>query len=104
AFLRTIFVAILVLTLQFGYYISSGIKKRALCNLTIFGISSDLCGMGSHHLLVSVCPFLVHPVSLPYWCLHCNVDIRRHWQGNFAVLSGISNDLTYVEWVSQLTL
>ncbi|WMV37226.1 hypothetical protein MTR67_030611, partial [Solanum verrucosum] len=31
ASLRTMFVAILVLTLQFGYWISSGIKQRALC-------------------------------------------------------------------------
>ncbi|WMV08325.1 hypothetical protein MTR67_001710 [Solanum verrucosum] len=53
---------------------------------------------------LSVCPSLVHPVSVPFWCLHCNLDITRHWQGSYTILSGTSSDLFYVAWVSQLQL
>uniref|UniRef100_K4CCR9 Uncharacterized protein n=1 Tax=Solanum lycopersicum TaxID=4081 RepID=K4CCR9_SOLLC len=50
---RSMVVAILALTLHFGYWISLGIKKRMLCNRTLFSISSDLRVMGSHNLLCS---------------------------------------------------
>lgn len=47
---------------------------------------------------VSLYPFHLHLVSVPYWCLrfHCNVDIPSHWQGSYAVLSCISSNLSYV--------
>ncbi|WMV08554.1 hypothetical protein MTR67_001939 [Solanum verrucosum] len=82
AFLWTMFLAIFVLALRSGDWISPGIKKTGLCYLIMFGISSD----------ISVCPFLVHPVSLPFWCLclHCNLDITRHYQVSYAILFGIA--------------
>ncbi|WMV08249.1 hypothetical protein MTR67_001634 [Solanum verrucosum] len=69
----------------------------------------------------SVCPFLVHPVSLIFWSLHCNLDITRHCQGSYAILFGtalsispstgkgsyaisygISSDLPYMSWFRSL--
>ncbi|KAG5630220.1 hypothetical protein H5410_001937 [Solanum commersonii] len=43
--LWTMFLAILVLALQSGYWISPSSKKKVLCNLILFGISSDLSCM-----------------------------------------------------------
>uniref|UniRef100_A0A0V0IL15 Putative ovule protein n=1 Tax=Solanum chacoense TaxID=4108 RepID=A0A0V0IL15_SOLCH len=54
--LWTMFLAILVLALQSVYWISPGIKNRSLCNIILFGISSDLsCMVFSTYLLRSFC-------------------------------------------------
>jgi len=60
------FLAILVLALQSGYWISPGSKKKVLCNLILFGISSDLsCGVRVYVLFVHVTMgFPVHELQV----------------------------------------
>ncbi|KAK4737123.1 hypothetical protein R3W88_000820 [Solanum pinnatisectum] len=57
AFLWTLFLAICALALQSRYWISPDIKKKGLCYLILFGISSDIsCVVWvSTYLLCSLC-------------------------------------------------
>lgn len=54
--------------------------------------------------LVSVCPLYFCTLFLCHFDAYRNLDISRHWQRSYAILFGISSDLSYEAWVSQLLL